>query len=134
MNVADLRPSMRNVDVTVQVEDVVEDKEITSKKDGSQHHLKEYLVGDESGSVVMSLWDESADAVSPGDYVHIENGYTTVIRGHLRLNVGKYGKMEKVEENFEANTDNNVSDREFQQPRRYDFPGRGRSFGGRGRY
>ncbi len=134
MEVASLGPSARNVDVTVKVVEKVEDKEITSRKDGQTHRLAEYLVGDQSGSVVLSLWDDSADSVQPGDYVHIQNGYTTVIRGHLRLNVGKYGTMEKVEGDFEANTENNVSDREYQQPRRFDFPGRGRSFGGRGRY
>lgn len=134
MEVASLGPSMKNVDVTVKVSEVVEEKEITSRKDGRTHRLVEYLVGDPSGSVILSLWDEGADAVQPGDYVRIENGYTTVIRGHLRLNVGKYGKIEKVEGDFEANTENNVSNREFPQPRRFDFPGRGRSFGGRGRY
>lgn len=134
MEVASLGPSMKNVDVTVKVSEVVEEKEITSRKDGRTHRLVEYLVGDPSGSVILSLWDEGADAVQPGDYLRIENGYTTVIRGHLRLNVGKYGKIEKVEGDFEANTENNVSNKEFPQPRRFDFPGRGRSFGGRGRY
>ncbi len=134
MEVASLGPSTKNVDVTVKVVEVVEDKEITSRKDGRTHRLVEYLVGDESGSVILSLWDDSAEAVQPGEYVHIENGYTTVIRGHLRLNVGKYGKMEKVDGDFEANTDINVSDKEFPMPRRYDFPSRGRSFGGRGRF
>ena len=132
MEVANLGPSTKNVDVTVKVSEVVDDKEVTSRKDGKTHRLVEYLVGDPSGAVVLSLWDENADAVQPGDYVRIENGYTTVVRGHLRLNVGRYGKIEKVEGDFEANTENNISNKEFPQPRRFDFPGRGRSFGGRG--
>jgi len=132
MEVANLGPSTKNVDVTVKVSEIVDDKEVTSRKDGKTHRLVEYLVGDPSGAVVLSLWDENAEAVQPGDYVRIENGYTTVVRGHLRLNVGRYGKIEKVEGDFEANTENNISNKEFPQPRRFDFPGRGRSFGGRG--
>ena len=134
MEVANLRPSMKNVDVTVKVSEVVDEKEVTSRKDGRTHRLVEYLVGDPSGAVILSLWDEGADAVQPGDYVRIENGYTTVVRGHLRLNVGRYGKIVKVEGDFEVNKENNVSEREYPMPRRFDFPGRGRSFGGRGRY
>ena len=132
MNVADLGPSSRNVDVTVEVVSVADDREVVSRKDGSTHRVKEYLVGDQSGSILLSLWDDRADMLQPGDYVRIENGYVAVVGGHMRLNVGRYGKIEVVDaQDFKANTDNNVSDREVQRPRRFDMPSRGRRFGGR---
>ncbi len=135
MNVAQLGPNMKNVDLTVKVVGIREEREVTSRKDGQTHRLVEVLVGDESGTVILSLWDERADQVKAGDVLKIENGYTTVIRGHLRLNVGKYGKMEVLspEEagDIDVNEDVNVSDKEYPMPRRFDFPRRARQFGGR---
>ncbi len=122
MRVSDLRPNMNGVDVTVRVVEVVEEKDVKSRKDGSQHHLKEFLVGDSSASVVLSLWDDKASLVSPGDVVNIKNGYTTVVRGSIRLNVGKYGKIEKVDEEVEANTEKNISEEKVRAPRRFNLP------------
>lgn len=126
---------MKNVDLTVKVVGIREEREVTSRKDGQTHRLVEVLVGDESGTVILSLWDERANQVKEGDVLKIENGYTTVIRGHLRLNVGKYGKMEVLspEEagDIDVNEDLNVSDKEYPTPRRFDFPRRARQFGGR---
>ena len=135
MNVAQLGPNMKNVDLTVKVVRNQEEREVTSRKDGRTHRLVEALVGDETGTVVLSLWDERADQVKEGDILRIENGYTTVIRGHLRLNVGKYGKMEvsSPEEagDIQVNEEVNVSERSYPQPRRFNFPRRARQFGGR---
>ncbi len=122
MHVSDLKPNMNGVDLTVRVVEVVEEKDVRSRKDGSEHHLRELLVGDESASVVLSLWDEKAKLVEPGDVISIKNGYTTVVRGSLRLNVGKYGKIEKVNEAIEANTTRNMSEEKVRAPRRFSMP------------
>jgi len=52
---------------------------------------------DESGSVKVTLWNENISKVAVNDKVSIENGYVDSFRGELQLNVGKYGKMSKVE-------------------------------------
>ncbi len=126
VNVNDIKPGMKNIDVTVRVVEVFPAREVTSRKDGRTHTVEEVLVGDETGSVILSLWNDDVGKVQEGDVIRIENGYTTVVRGSIRLNVGKYGKIEHVEEDVEANTDNNISDKEVPQPRRFKFPRGGR--------
>ena len=53
-------------------------------------------------------------------HVRIENGYVTLFKGNIRLNIGKYGKLEPAKEplTVEVNTENNVSSKTYEQERR----------------
>ena len=126
VNVNDIRPGMKNIDVVVRVVEVFPVREVTSRKDGRTHRVEEMLVGDETGSIILSLWNDDVGKVRAGDVLRIENGYTTIVKGSLRLNVGKYGKIEQVDEEVEANTDNNLSEKEVPRPKGFKFPRRGR--------
>lgn len=53
-----LKPSLRNVNVTVKVVNIEEPRSVTFRRDVSVHRVAEALVGDETGSVVLTLWDE----------------------------------------------------------------------------
>ena len=48
---------------------------------------------DESGSIVLVLWNEQIRSVSEGDRVRIENGYVGSYRGIRQLNIGHRGKL-----------------------------------------
>lgn len=63
-----------------------------------EHIVVDARVGDRTGSVMLSLWDEKADEVNIGDIIDIKNGYVSRFKGRLRLNIGRYGSMEKVED------------------------------------
>ena len=55
------------------------------------------MLKDETGQIKLSLWDDQIDMVKQGSKVRITNGYTNSFRGELRLNVGRYGKLEVLE-------------------------------------
>jgi replication factor A1 len=55
------------------------------------------MLKDDSGEIKLSLWDDQIDQVKQGSKVRITNGYTNSFRGELRLNVGKFGKLEVLE-------------------------------------
>jgi replication factor A1 len=84
------------------------------------------LIGDETGCVYLTLWDDNIEKVNEGDTVNIGNGYVTLFRGNMRLNVGRYGTLEIAEEAFEGevNTENNLSDKVYEQQRRFFRRGR----------
>jgi replication factor A1 len=48
---------------------------------------------DESGSIVLVLWNEQIRSVSEGDRIRIENGYVGSYRGIRQLNIGHRGKL-----------------------------------------
>ena len=131
--VGELTPSSRAVNVTAKVVSKSEVRDIPMGRDGSAHRVCDALVGDETGSIYLTLWDDNIEKVSEDDTVRIENGYVTLFKGNMRLNIGKYGKMEPAKEPLEGevNTENNVSSKTYEQQRR-PFRGRGRGYGGGG--
>jgi len=129
--VGELTPASRAVNVTAKVVSKSEIRNIAAGRDGSPHKVCDALVGDETGSVYLTLWDDNIDKVNDGDTITIGNGYVTLFRGNIRLNVGRYGTLEPAKEALagEVNTENNVSTKVYEEPRR-PFRGGG---GGRGR-
>jgi replication factor A1 len=96
--------------------------------------VSDALVGDETGVVYLTLWDDNIEKVNDGDSIRIENGYVTLFKGNIRLNIGKYGKLEPAKEplSVEVNTENNVSSKAYEQERRPYRSGGGGRGGGRG--
>jgi replication factor A1 len=130
--VGELTPQSRAVNVTAKVVSKSEVRDIPMGRDGSAHKVCDALVGDETGSIYLTLWDDNIEKVNEEDTIRIENGYVTLFKGNMRLNIGKYGKMAPAEEPLEGevNTENNVSSKTYDQPRR-PFR-RGGGYGGRG--
>lgn len=118
--------------MTAKVVSKSEVREIPMGRDGSPHRVCDALVGDATGSIYLTLWDDNIDKVNESETIRVENGYVTLFKGNMRLNIGKYGKLEPAKEPLEGevNTENNVSSKTYEQQRR-PFRGRSGGFGGR---
>jgi len=111
-----LKPGLRNVNVVVKLVNVGTPRTVFSRRDRTEHRVAEALVGDETGSIYLTLWDDQIEAYNPDDVLGIKNAYTSLFRGSLRLNIGRYGTVEKVDEEVgEVNTDNNLSEKRYEQ-------------------
>jgi replication factor A1 len=129
--VAELKPQMKNVTTHFKVISIGEEREIESRNDGSSHRVCDITVGDASGTVQVPLWDDAIDDIEEGTTYNLTNGYTGLFRGNLRLNVGRYGKLERAEEAIEEvnmEVDMSAEEHEDGRPRR-NYGGGG---GGRG--
>jgi replication factor A1 len=136
VKVGELTPASRAVNVKAKVVSKSEIRNIAAGRDGSPHNVCDALVGDETGSVYLTLWDDNIEKISEGDTISVGNGYVTLFRGNMRLNVGRYGTVEVAKEALagEVNTENNLSNKVYEQERRPFRGGRGRrDFGGRDR-
>jgi replication factor A1 len=134
VKVETLTPQSRGVNTIVKVVSKGEVRSVTGR-DYSVRRVADALVGDETGCLYMTLWDDKIDAINEEATLSITNGYINLFRGNMRLNIGKYGSYEIVEESpiEEVNTENNLSDKKYEQPRRYNRYG-GRGGGRRGGY
>ncbi|MCW4047780.1 MAG: OB-fold nucleic acid binding domain-containing protein [Candidatus Bathyarchaeota archaeon] len=130
--VGELTPQSRAVNVTAKVVSKSEVREIPLGRDGSPHKVCDALVGDETGSIYLTLWDDNIEKVNENDTIRVENGYVTLFKGNMRLNIGKYGKLGMAETPLEGevNTENNVSSKTYEQQRR-PFRRGGGGYGGR---
>jgi replication factor A1 len=130
MKIEELTPQSRSINVTVKVISINPVRDVTSRRDGSSHQVTEALVADETGSVLLTLWDDAIEEVSEGDIYDIRNGYVRLFRGSMQLNTGRYGSLTPSDEVIdETNVDNNMSDRQYEQERRsYGSYGRRQSY------
>ncbi len=134
IHIAELSPRSRSVNVKVHVIEKGEENEVVSRKDGSTYRVAEALVGDSSGCVLMSLWNEDIALVEEGGNYQILNGYVSIFKNSMRLNLGRNGQLEKIDEEIEANQEVNMSEKEFEnrfRPRREDSR---RGYGKKRRY
>jgi len=119
VKVSDLSPTSKGVNLKVKVVGKTEPREVVSRKDGSIHRVAEAIVGDETGIILMTLWDTRIDEVEIGDVLEIVNAFVTLYRGSMRLNVGRYGTIIKLEgeDIEEVNEENNLSAMRFPEHR-----------------
>lgn len=124
--IKDLKPYSRNVDIKVKVASKNEVREVVSGRTGELLHVTEALVGDETGSVLLTLWNDDIEKVDLEKIYEINNGYCKTFKGSLRLNVGRRGGIKPIEdaEFGEVNMDNNLSDRIYERR----FSGRRRPY------
>jgi len=64
--------------------------------DGRDANVADAVLEDESGSIILTLWNDQIDMVKVGDKVQIINGYVSNFKKEKRLNLGRYGKIIKV--------------------------------------
>ena len=116
-----LTPNLREVNIVVKVITKSQVRDITSRRDYSVHRVADALVGDETGCVYLTLWDDNIDKINEETTIRITNGYVNLLRGNMRLNIGRYGSFKLLEESSiaEVNTENNLSDKRYEQERRY---------------
>jgi replication factor A1 len=126
VKVGELTPNSKAVNVTVKVVSKGEVRSTTSGRDYSMHKVAEAVVGDETGCINLNLWDDNIEKVNEGEILSIKNGYVNLFRGFMRLNIGRYGSFETVEEPkiTNVNTENNLSSKQYEQERRYGGGGR----------
>jgi len=114
IKVADIRPYGKKIDLIAKVIQKEETKEVLGRLDNTKHKVTEALVGDPSGCILLTLWDSAIDIVQPGKSYKVTNAYASAFKNSIRLNIGRYGKIEETAENpGEPNKANNLSQKEL---------------------
>jgi ssDNA-binding replication factor A large subunit len=130
MKVADLNQYSRQINVVVRVISKTDIREVTTKMDETQHKVCEALVADDTGAIYLTLWDDAVDKIEEDQVIAISNAYMNTFKGSMRMNIGRYGSFEVVDEApfGEVNLENNLSAKQVE------YDGLQRGFGNRGSY
>ncbi len=70
------------------------------RDDGSEGRVANLTLGDETGRIRVTLWDERADRateLAPGTAVEVVDGYVREREGDLELHVGDHGAVEEID-------------------------------------
>ncbi len=103
LKAANIIPGMRSVDFLGRIIRTMEPREF--EREGKKGRVVNIFLGDDTGSIRLSLWDRETDMVSgddgfkEGDVVRITGGWVKKDhRGGPEIRLGKNGRMDKVEE------------------------------------
>ena len=137
VKVSELQPKMGGVNIIVKILDLGEEREVRTRR-GETRRLREARVADETGSILMTLWDDQGSDFKDNDTIKIVNGYISLVRGHMRLGLGRYGSFEDTDEVLEeVSEEPDMSEKEYEMEhdRRWrGYGSRGGSYRGRGGY
>jgi replication factor A1 len=137
MKINELSPFDRKLQVTFVVIEKAEVRTITSRKTNEEHRLADIKIGDPTGTIILTLWDETIDQVSEGSTYVVKNGYVNVFQEHMRLALGKWGSLEDTDEVITLDSvdmDNDRSEEVHEDTRRRRRPRRSYGGGGGGGY
>ncbi|WP_049929041.1 single-stranded DNA binding protein [Halopiger goleimassiliensis] len=101
--VEDLSLGLSNVNLVGQVLDTGSVRTF-DRDDGSEGRVSNLALGDQTGRVRVTLWDEQADLAEElevGTTVEVVDGYVKERDGDLELHVGNRGTVEEVDEEVE---------------------------------
>jgi replication factor A1 len=93
LKIKELRDKMRNVTVEGKVMEKSDAREVLSRFKDETYKVASAIIGDETGTIKMPLWNEQIDKVNVDNMVKVENGYVSSFKGEIQLNVGKFGKL-----------------------------------------
>jgi len=131
-----LTPNSRQVNTVVKVVSKSPVRETISRRDGSVHKVTDALVGDETAAIYLTLWDDNIESVKEESVLDVKNAYISLFKGSMRLNIGRYGSLAPSSQTISTvNTSNNLSDKQYEEQRRFSFRPRygGDDRGDRGR-
>ena len=113
MKVDELTPRTSRINMPVKVLSLDEPR---SMDNGTM--ICEGLVGDETGTVIMSFWNDEIEEIDNGMTIELKDARANLVRGYLRLSLGKHGSMKSSKNELKSIKDQiNLSDLEYDMPR-----------------
>lgn len=109
MKVLDLSPSSRTIHMTFRIIEKGKGRTVVIKEE--EHRVADIKIGDETGTINLTLWDEVINQVKEGKTYKIKNGYINVFQGRMRLELGSWGSLEDTDEVIKLDSINMTVDR-----------------------
>ena len=94
--IENLRVGMKKINVTGEVLQTAEPAKVhTQFRDNAV--VSNASIGDETGKILLCLWDQQIDSVHTGDFIEIKNAHVAMFKGEKQLRLGKNGTITILE-------------------------------------
>lgn len=101
--IEDLRVGMKKVNVIAEVLETSEPSKVhTQFRDNAL--VSNAWIGDETGKMMLCLWDQQVNAVAVGDCIEVKNAHVAVFKGEKQLRLGKNGSIRLLEKPLPSET------------------------------
>jgi hypothetical protein len=100
LKIENLRVGMKKINVSAEVAEVAEPSKVhTQFRDNAV--VSNAVVKDDSGKILLCLWDQQVNSVHVGDYIEVKNAHVAMFKGEKQLRLGKNGSVTVVEKPLE---------------------------------
>jgi replication factor A1 len=94
MKISDIQVNQSRVDIEAEIVEVSPVKEFS--KFGKVGKVATATLRDDSGEILLTLWDEQTETLKKGEKIKISNAYVKEWQGEKQINIGRYGIIEKI--------------------------------------
>ena len=92
MKIEEIKSGMSNINLKAKVVDVGEIRSVQTRF--GKRSVADVRLEDDSGRIILTLWEEKINSVSVGDTIHISGAFASLFRDKIQLNIPRTGKME----------------------------------------
>jgi single-stranded DNA-binding protein len=97
--IENLHVGMKKVNVTAKVLETSEPSKVhTQFRDNAL--VSNAWIGDETGKIMLCLWDQQVNAVSLGDSIEVKNAHVAMFKAERQLRLGKNGTITILEKSL----------------------------------
>ena len=98
--IEDLKVGMRKISLIAEVLETSEPSKVhTQFRDNAV--VSNAIIGDETGKILLCLWDQQIGSVSVGDSIEVKNVHVATFKGEKQLRLGKNGSVTVLEKPLE---------------------------------
>jgi len=103
MKIEDLRVGMKKINVIAEVLETSEPSKVhTQFRDNAL--VSNAWIGDETGKIMLCLWDQQVDSVHLGDCIEVKNAHVAMFKAEKQLRLGKNGTVKILENSLSNET------------------------------
>lgn len=95
MKINDFEWNSKNVNTIVKIIAKIDEKEVTVKKNDAKARVAKFLVEDETGRYILSLWEDNIKVAVEGKTAKISNAYISSYKMSF-LDLGRFGSIEII--------------------------------------
>ena len=95
MKISELKSGVGNANIEAEIVSMEEPRDVMGKF-GKRLRVASANLKDDSGEIVLSLWNDDVDKYAVGDKVTITDGWVSEYKGSLRISAGRSGKIAKL--------------------------------------
>lgn len=90
-------------------------------KDGSEHRVSEDLVGDNSGTILLNLWDDHIELIKKGKCYELTEARLTVFNNIMKLTMSRKSEIKTIKEDINVDMENNMSEKSFKPAKKFSY-------------
>ena len=92
----DLKPGLKSLNIIIKCISKNQERKVISKNNGKTSRVNEALVGDSTGCIYLTLWDDDIDKMEIDHIYKLKSVFTKLFMGSLRLNIGRFGSFKEL--------------------------------------